>query len=184
MNEYIQRHQVELKEAIDFFQKDIASIRTGRANPALFDLVLVESYGGKVPLQQVGNIAVVDARCMTITPWDKNTLKEIEKGIVGADLGLNPVNEGDKIRLVVPQLTEENRKELVKKLSEKMETARIALRQIRDEIKEAIEAAFKDKAISEDDKFRFIKELDEEITKQNDALKSIKDKREEEIMTI
>src|SRR3989339_216544 len=81
MNQYIQKHKSNLDEVVAFFKKDIASIRTGRANPAMFDGVMVESYGTKAPLQQVGNIAVVDARCLTITPWDKNTLKEIEEEV-------------------------------------------------------------------------------------------------------
>ncbi|MBU0722473.1 ribosome recycling factor [Patescibacteria group bacterium] len=184
MNQYIQTKQADFIKAIDFFKKDISSIRTGRANPAMLDGIFVDAYGTKTALVGLASINVPEARSMIVTPWDKTITKDIEKAITTANLGINPVNEGDKIRLVVPQLTEENRKELVKKLSEKMEIARIALRQIRDEIKNIIEAAFKDKAMSEDDKFRFIKELDEEITKQNDVLKSIKDKKEEEIMTI
>ncbi|MDP2709002.1 MAG: ribosome recycling factor [bacterium] len=184
MNQYIQTKQADFIKAIDFFKKDISSIRTGRANPAMLDGIFVEAYGTKTALVGLASINVPEARCIVITPWDKSITKDIEKAITVADLGVNPVNEGDKIRLVVPQLTEENRKELVKKLNEKMETARIALRQIRDEIKNNIEEAFKSKAVSEDDKFRFIKELDEEINKQNDALKSIKEKKEAEVMTI
>ncbi|MBI4779206.1 ribosome recycling factor [Candidatus Falkowbacteria bacterium] len=184
MNQYIQIKQADFIKAIDFFKKDISSIRTGRANPAMLDGIYVDAYGAKTALVGLASISVPEARSIVITPWDKSIAKDIEKAVTAANLGINPVNEGDKIRLVVPQLTEENRKELVKKLSEKMETARIALRQIRDQIKESIEAAFKDKAISEDDKFRFIKELDEETAKQNDALKTIKDKKEEEVMTI
>jgi len=184
MNQYIQAKQADFTKAIDFFKKDISSIRTGRANPAMLDGIFVDAYGTKTALVGLASISVPEARSIVITPWDKTIAKDIEKAITAANLGLNPVNEGDKIRLVVPQLTEENRKELAKRLSEKMETARIALRQIRDEIKNVIEDAFKNKAISEDDKFRFIKELDEEITRQNDALKSIKEKKEEEIMTI
>ncbi|MFH1583117.1 MAG: ribosome recycling factor [Candidatus Falkowbacteria bacterium] len=184
MNQYIQTKQADFIKSINFFKKDISSIRTGRANPAMLDGIYVEAYGTKTALVGLASINVPEARSIVITPWDKSIAKDIEKAITAANLGINPVNEGDKIRLVVPQLTEENRKELVKRLNEKMETARIALRQIRDQIKEAIEAAFKDKVISEDDKFRFFKELDEEVTKQNDALRSIKDKKEEEIMTI
>jgi ribosome recycling factor len=184
MNQYIQAKQADFIKAIDFFKKDISSLRTGRANPAILDGIQVESYGVKTPLIGLASINVPEARSIVVTPWDKSIIKDIEKAIVVADLGINPLNEGNKIRLVVSQLTEENRKELVKKLSEKMETARIALRQIRDQIKESIEVAFENKAMSEDDKFRFIKELDEEITRQNDALKKIKDKKEEEIMTI
>lgn len=184
MNQYIQAKQGDFTKTIDFFKKDISGLRTGRANPAILDGIQVEAYGAKTALIGLASINVPEARSIVVTPWDKSIIKDIEKAIVAADLGINPLNEGDKIRLVVSQLTEENRKELVKKLNEKMETARIALRQIRDQIKESIEVAFKNKAMSEDDKFRFIKELDEEITRQNDALKKIKDKKEEEIMTI
>ncbi|MDO8592423.1 MAG: ribosome recycling factor [bacterium] len=184
MNQYIQAKQNDFSKIIDFFKKDIAGLRTGRANPGILDGILVEAYGAKTPLVGLASISVPEARSILVAPWDKTTAKDIEKAIVAANLGINPVNEGDKIRLVVPQLTEENRKELVKKLNEKMETARIALRQTRDEIKESIEEAFKSKNLSEDDKFRFIKELDEEISRQNDELKKTKDKKEEEIMTI
>lgn len=184
MNKYIQAKQVEFNKTIEFFKKDIASLRTGRANPGILDGVLVDAYGSKTPLVGVASISVPEARSIVIAPWDKSIIKDVERAIVAAELGLNPVNEGDKIRLVVPQLTEENRKELVKKLSEKMETGRISLRQTRDEIKAGIEAAFKNKEVSEDDKFRFIKELDEEIARQSDELKKIKEKKEEEIMTI
>ena len=184
MNKYIQAKQGDFSKMIDFFKKDIASLRTGRANPGVLDGILVEAYGAKTPLVGLASITVPEARSIVVSPWDKNITKEVEKAITAAALGLNPVNEGDKIRLVVPQLTEENRKELVKKLSEKMETGRISLRQTRDEIKEAIEAGFKNKEMSEDDKFRFIKELDEEVSRRNDELKKIKEKKEEEIMTI
>ena len=184
MNQYIQIKQNDLTKVIDFFKKDISSLRTGRANPAILDNILVEAYGAKTALVGLASISVPEARSIVVTPWDKSVAKDIEKAIVAADLGINPVNEGDKIRLSMPQLTEENRKELVKKLNEKMETARISLRQTRDEIKELIEAAFKSKAMSEDDKFRFFRELDEEIARRNDELKKIKDKKEEEIMTI
>ena len=180
----MQAKQHDLAKIIDFFKKDISSLRTGRANPGILDGVLVEAYGAKTPLAGLASISVPEARSIVITPWDKSIIKDVERAVVTADLGLNPVNEGDKIRLVVPQLNEENRKELVKKLNEKMENSRVALRQTRDEIKELIEVAFKNKATSEDDKFRFFKELDEEIARKNDELKKIKDKKEEEIMTI
>jgi len=184
MNQYIQQHEGELTQAIDFFKKEISSIRTGRANPAILDAVQVESYGTKVPLQQVGNISVIDAHCMTVAPWDKNILKEIEKGIIEADLGISPVNEGDKIRITIPQPTEEDRKNRVKKLNEKLEISRIQIRQIRDKIKEVIEKAEADKEIPEDDKFRFLKEMEETIKNSNDELQGIRDNKEKEIMTI
>jgi len=184
MNKYIQIKQDDFVKAIDFFKKDISNLRTGRANPAILDNIQVEAYGVKTPLTGLASINVPEARSLVITAWDKNITKDIEKAIISANLGLSVVNEGDKIRITIPQLTEENRRELVKKLNEKMETARISLRQTRDEIKELIETAFKDKEISEDDKFRFIKELDEATIKRNDEVKEIKDKKEEEVMTI
>lgn len=184
MNQYIQSKQGEFQGAIDFFKKDIANLRTGRANPAMLDGIMAEAYGVKTPLNGLANIAVADAKSMTISPWDKNILKDIEKAITAANLGIGVVNEGDKIRLTIPQITEENRKELVKKLNEKMEDVRIAVRKIRDEIKEDIEKAETEKIISEDDKFRFIKELDEEARNKNDEIKAIREKKEGEIMTI
>ena len=184
MNKYIQAKQGDFAKTIDFFKKDISGLRTGRANPSILDNIIVEAYGAKTALVGLASISVPEARSILVTPWDKSISKDVEKAIVAADIGINPVNEGAQIRLVVPQLTEENRKELVKKLNEKMETSRISLRQTRDEIKESIEEAFKNKELSEDDKFRFFKELDEEITRQNDELKRLKDRKEEEIMTI
>ncbi len=184
MNQYIQSKQEEFQKAIDFFQKEIANLRIGRANPNMLDGVLVEAYGVKTPLNGLASVTVTDARGMTVTPWDKNLLKDIEKAIVEARLGVGVVNEGEKIRISIPQMTEENRRDLVKKLNEKMESARIRIRQVRDEVKDDIERAEKDKEISEDDKFRFIGELDEEVRNRNNELKEIRDKKEEEIMTI
>lgn len=184
MNTYIQAHQAQFAQTIVFFEKDISALRTGRANPAILEGIEVEAYEAKMAINAVGNIAVADGRSLTITPWDKSLLKEIEKALVTADLGIGVVNEGDKLRLSVPQLTEENRKDLVKKLNVKLEEARIAIRQIRDEVKQAIEKAFEAKEISEDDKFRFIKELDEFVNEQNQTLKTVRDHKEKEIMTI
>ena len=169
---------------LDFFKKDISVLRTGRANPSVLDGILVEAYGAKTPLSGVGSINVSDARSMVVSPWDKSVLKDIEKAIVEAGLGFGVVNEGEKIRLTLPMMTEENRRDLVKKLNEKMEGARVNLRKVRDEIKADIENAEGDKEISEDDKFRFLKELDEEVKAKNDEVKNIRDKKEEDIMTI
>lgn len=184
MNQYIQAKKEEFDKAIQFFKKEIANLRTGRANPNILDGVQVEAYGTRTPLNGLAAVNIPDGQSIVISPWDKNVLKEVERAIISADLGVGVINESDKIRLTIPQMTEENRKELVKKLNGHMETVRISLRRNRDEIKEAIEQAEKDKEIPEDDKFRFIKELDEEINKRNDELKEIRDKKEKEIMTI
>lgn len=184
MNNYIQSRQEDMASAIDHFKKDLATLRTGRANPVIFDGVTVEAYGTHTPLNGLANISVADSRCLVITPWDKSVGKDIEKALVAANLGVGVINEGDKIRITIPAMNEENRKDLVKKTNEKMEKAKIALRQIRDEIKTEIEAAEDDKAIAEDDKFRFLKELEEEIAKATDVIKELRDKKEAEIMEI
>jgi len=184
MNQYLDAKQEEFEKIKEFFKKDLGSLRSGRANPAMLDGVMVEAYGTKSPLNTLVNINISDAASVVLSPWDRNILKDVEKAVVEADLGLGVVNEGDKIRITVPQLTEENRKELVKKLGGKLETARVEIRQLRDKIKAVIEAAFADKTIAEDDKFRYIKELDETVAKRNEELKEIKEKKEQEIMTI
>lgn len=184
MNQYIQTKKEDFTKAIEFFKKEISSLRTGRANPNMLEGVTVDVYGTKTPLNGVASINVPDGQSITIAPWDKNIIKEIEKAIVEADLGVGVVNEGEKIRVTVPKMTEENRKDLVKKLNEKMEVSRISIRQTRDDIKSDIEDAEKNKDITEDDKFRNIKELDEEVSNQNNTLKDIRDKKESEIMTI
>lgn len=184
MNTYLQNHSTQFTQAIAFFEKDIASLRTGRANPGILDGLEVEAYGSMMAINAVGNIAVSDGKSLTITPWDKTVLKDIEKAVTVADLGVGVVNEGDKIRLTVPSLTEENRKDLVKKLNTKLEEARIAVRQIRDEVKQTIEQAFDEKEMSEDDKFRYLKELDEAVAGYNENLKTIRDHKEKDIMTI
>ncbi|MDP3043277.1 MAG: ribosome recycling factor [bacterium] len=184
MNKYLQAKQEEFNKAVEFFKKEIAHLRTNRVNPNILDSVQVDAYGAKTPLNGLASITVPEARSMVIAPWDKNIIKEVEKAITAADLGLSVVNEGDKLRLIVPLLTEENRREIAKKLNKKLEDARISVRQTRDEIKNDIEQAEENKEINEDDKFRFIKELDEEVAENNDELKKTRDKKEEEIMTI
>lgn len=184
MNQFVNVKKDDFNKVIEFFHKELSSLRTGRANPGILEGIHVDVYGAKTPINGVASINVVDSQCITVAPWDKSVLKDIEKALVEADLGLGITNEGDKIRLKVPKMTEENRKDLVKKLNEKMESSRISIRKLRDEIKTDIEKAESVKEISEDDKFRFIKELDEEVSKRNGEIKDIRDKKEVEIMTI
>jgi ribosome recycling factor len=184
MNQYLQANQADFNKAIEFFKKEISHLRTGRANPNLLEGIFVEVYGAKTPLNGLANINVSDGHSIAVSPWDKKVIKDIERAIVEADLGVGVINEGDKVRITIPVMTEENRRELVKKLNEKMEECRISFRQVRDEIKTAIEKAEKDKVIAEDDRFRFIKELDETAAKKNDELKELRDKKEKEVMTI
>ncbi len=184
MNIYIQNKKENFDKILDFFKKDIINVKVGRANPSILDGILIEAYGVKNPVNTVANISIGDARSIILSPWDKNVSKSIEKAIIEANLGVGVMNEGDKIRITIPQMTQENRLESVKKLNEKQEKSKISARQLRDEIKTTIEDVFAKKEIGEDDKFRFIKELDEEIGKLNDEIKSIRDKKEAEIMEI
>ncbi|HAM88365.1 MAG: Ribosome recycling factor [Candidatus Falkowbacteria bacterium GW2011_GWC2_38_22] len=184
MNTYIENQKEDFNKTIEHFKKEISSLRTGRANPGILDNVQVSAYGVKTPLNGVASINVPDGHSITIAPWDRNVIKDIEKAIVEADLGVGVVNEGMQIRVNVPKMTEENRRDLVKKLNEKQEAARIAIRQIREDIKSEIEDAEKNKEIGEDEKFKYLKELDDEVARQNDGLKAIREKKEEEIMTI
>jgi len=184
MNQFLSSKHADFLGVLDFFKKDIATLRTGRANPAMLDGIQVGVYGVFTPLNGVANISVADSKSMTVSPWDKNVIKDVEKALIEANLGMGVVNEGDKIRLTIPAMTEENRKDLVKKINEKMEKSKISVRQLRDEVKTAIEKAEDDKEIAEDDKFRFIKELDEEVNKSNETIKELRDKKEKEIMEI
>ncbi len=184
MNSHLSAKQSEFTAIVDFFKKDISSLRTGRANAAMLESVKVEAYGTMNPISAIGNVSVPDARCLVVTPWDKSISKNIEKAMIEAGLGFGIVNEGDKVRLTIPPLTEDNRKELVKKLNERLEKARISLRQAREEVKNDIEAAEAAKEIAEDEKFRSIKELDEYTGARNDELKAIRDKKEQDIMEI
>ncbi|MGI6374019.1 MAG: ribosome recycling factor [Patescibacteria group bacterium] len=184
MNQYLQAKQGDFSKALEYFKREISSLRTGRANPAVLDAVQVEAYDTLNPLSAVGNISVADAKSIVIVPWDKAVAKNIEKAIIAADLGLGVINEGDRLRLTVPVLTEENRRALVKTLNERLERSRINLRQVRDEIKNDIERAEEAGEISEDERFKAIKELDEYSAKQNDELKEIRDRKEQDIMEI
>lgn len=184
MNQYLQAKEADFTRVAEFFKKEIGNIRTGRANTSILDNVRIEAYGAKNPLNAIANISVADGQSIIVAPWDKNLSKEIERGLLAADLGVSIVNEGSQLRLKMPPLTEENRHDLVKKLNEKYEKARIDLRQVRETVKDSIEKAFANKDIAEDDKFRFIKDLDEAIAKHNDSLKQVRDAKEKDIMTI
>jgi ribosome recycling factor len=184
MNQYIQEQEEDFEKIIDFFKKEITTLRTGRANPAILDSVNVDAYGTKTPLNGTASITVADAQSIVIMPWDKSIIKNIEKAIVEMNLGVGVVNEGMQIRITVPKMTEENRKDLVKKLNEKYEDSRIKFRKVRDEIKVSIEKAEKDKEISEDSRFAFIAELEKTIQEKNEELKGLRDKKEVEVMTI
>lgn len=184
MSEIIEKYQPEFSQAVSSLKDELATLRVGRANPLMVENILAEAYGAKTPLKQLASISVPEARTILIQPWDKSMGKEIEKAITLANIGISPVNEGSQIRLTIPPLTEESRKELTKSVGEKMEKTRIIIRQIRDKAREEIVKKERQKEITEDDKYDLQKKLDEVVREFNEQIKQTGEKKEKEIMTI
>ncbi|MFA6321874.1 MAG: ribosome recycling factor [Candidatus Buchananbacteria bacterium] len=180
----IEQSKPDFEKSIDVLKSELATLRIGRANPAMVEGIIVDAYGSKMPIKQMASIAVPEARTILIQPWDKTLSKEIEKAIIQANIGINPVNEGQQVRLTIPQLTEENRKDLVKSVKEKMEKARITIRQIRDKVRDSASKMEKEKEITEDDKFSIQKKLDEVSKEYTQKVDELGEKKENEIMTI
>jgi len=177
-------HKKDFEKTIEFLKQELTNIRTGRATPSLVENLMVDCYGTKTPLIQLASINVPDPKSIIIQPWDKNSLKDIEKAIQSSQLGLNPVNEGNVIRLPIPPLTEERRKELVKFVHQKIESGKIKIRQTREEIWKNLKNAEKEGKISEDDLFGQQKELQEIVDEYNEKIQEISEAKEKEIMTI
>jgi len=177
-------HKKDFEKTIEFLKQELTNIRTGRATPSLVENLMVDCYGTKTPLIQLASINVPDPKSIIIQPWDKNSLKDIEKAIQSSQLGFNPVNEGNVIRLPIPPLTEERRKELVKFVHQKIESGKIKIRQTREEIWKNLKNAEKEGKISEDDLFGQQKELQEIVDEYNEKIQEISEAKEKEIMTI
>ena len=148
-----------MNKALEAFKRDLAKVRTGRASLSLLDDVRVDYYGTPTPLNQVGTLAVPEPRLITVQPWEKNLIPEIEKAILKADLGLNPASDGQLIRLVFPPLTEERRKDMVKQVKRMGEDAKISIRNVRRDANDTLKKLEKDKEITEDDLKRGEKEV-------------------------
>jgi ribosome recycling factor len=174
----------ELEKAIEHFTVELGKIRTGRANPALVENLMVDYYGVKTPLKQIASINAPEAKLLVIQPWDKGALVYIESALRESDLGFNPNNDGQVIRLNIPALTEERRKELVKLLGQVAEEAKISVRNAREEAWKEIQDAEKDGKISEDDKFSGKDYLQKIVDEYNKKIEEIREKKEKEIMTI
>jgi ribosome recycling factor len=151
--------QDRMAKAIEALKRDLATVRTGRANPALVEHVRVDYYGTPTPLKQLASVSAPEARLLTIQPWDKGSLPAIEKAIQKSDLGLNPSSDGNVIRLAIPPLTEERRKELVKVVHKKIEEGRVEIRNIRRDAHEMLRDFKKEKEISEDQEFNAQEDL-------------------------
>lgn len=174
----------KMTKTISVLERDLGTLKAGRANPQALDRIFVDYYGSAMPINQLGNISSPEARLLVITPYDASMIKEIEKAIQKSDLGINPNNDGRVIRLVFPELTEERRKELVKIVRKKGEEAKVAIRSIRRDANDAIKKAKKDGELTEDDQ----KKQEDQAQKATDGFikdidKIIADK-EKEIMTV
>ena len=180
----MQQAEERMQKSIEALRRDFATIRTGKANPSLLDKVTVDYYGTPTPINQLANIAAPEARMLTVQPWDKSVVPSVEKAIMKSDLGLNPSSDGTVIRLVIPQLTQESRKELVKKVKKKAEEAKVAIRNVRRDANDELKAAEKNKEISEDEN----KNAQDDIQKLTDKyiaeLDKVLDNKEKEIMEV
>ncbi|MHA6822094.1 ribosome recycling factor [Ralstonia pseudosolanacearum] len=174
----------KMQKSIDAFKADLAKVRTGRAHAGLLDHVQVDYYGSMVPISQVANVGLSDARTISVQPWEKKMVSAVEKAIRDADLGLNPATMGEVIRVPMPALTEERRKELTKVVKSEGEDAKVAVRNVRRDANEQFKKLVKDKAISEDDERRGqdeVQKLTDRFVAEVDKLVAEKDK---EIMTV
>jgi len=183
-NKLLKESEERMKKAIETIRHEIATIRTGKATTSLLDAIRVEYYGNLVPLQQVASIGAPEARLLVIQPWERNVLPEIVKAIQRSDLGLNPVDDGAVIRLAIPTLTEERRRDLVKHLGKVIEDGRVRIRTIRRETNEDLKRLERDHKISEDDSKRAQAEVQKVTDRYAGLLDELFGKKQAEVMEV
>jgi ribosome recycling factor len=176
--------KVRMEKAVDDFRKELASVRTGRANAAILDHVRVDYHGTPMPVNQLGSVTIPDASMLVITPWDPGVVPLIDKAVRASDLGLNPTTDGKVVRIPIPSPTEERRKELVKHIHKALENHRTAVRNIRRDIKEAIDKLEKDKKISQDEQKRALDELEKFSHSETRKIEDLSSSKEKEVMEI
>jgi ribosome recycling factor len=180
----IKQAEEKMKKAVEVTREDLSMIRTGRASPKLLDRVEVDYYGTKTPLNQLAGISVPEARLIVVTPYDRNAMSAIEKAIQSSDIGITPNNDGSVIRLAVPPLTEERRKELIKVAKERAEEGRVAIRNIRRHSKDEMERLQKSGDVSEDDLNRVERDLQKLTDKFVEEVEELVAKKEEELLEV
>jgi len=176
--------KTRMEKAVEDFRKELATVRTGRANASLLDNVRVDFYGTPTPVNQLGTVTVPEATMLVISPWDPGVVAAIDKAIRASDLGLNPTNDGKVVRVPIPAPTEERRKELVKHIHRVLENHRTAVRNIRRDIKEAIDKLEKDKKISQDEQKRSLDELEKVSHAETRKIEDLSAAKEKEVMEI
>ena len=173
-----------MKKSISNLQREFAAIRTGRANVTMFDKINIDVYGTMMPLNQVATISIPEPRLVVIQPWDKGNLASIEKAILKSDLSLNPTNDGNLVRIQIPDLTEERRKEYVKMAKNKSEESKVAIRNIRRDGNELVKKAEKDKTVSEDEAKTSLDEIQKLTDKFIEEIQKFTDNKEKEILNL
>jgi ribosome recycling factor len=176
--------KTRMEKAVEDFRKELTTLRTGRANAALLDSIRVDYHGTPMPVNQLGALTVPEPSMIVISPWDPSAVPLIDKAIRVSDLGLNPTNDGKIVRVPIPSLTEERRKDMVKQLHKVLENHRTALRNVRRDLKEAIEKLEKDKKISEDEKKRGLEELEKVSHAETKKMEDLSAAKEKEILQI
>jgi ribosome recycling factor len=176
--------ETRMQQAIDVLTREFAAVRTGRANAALLDGVRVEAYGNMTPINQLASVSVPDPRTIMIQPWDASQLKEIEKGIVKSDIGITPSNDGKVIRLTMPTLTEERRKQLAKAVGKLAEDARVSVRNVRREANDKLKALAKEKKLSEDEERRAHDQIQKATDRFTARIEELTKKKEHEVLTV
>lgn len=174
----------KFEKTSEMYRSDLTQVRAGRANPHVLDKVRVDYYGTPSPINQVGNIAVQDGQCLVISPWDKSLLKEIEKAIQLSDIGINPTNDGNVIRLVFPVLTEERRKDIVKQVKKMSEDAKVAVRNIRRDYLDVFKKMNKNKEMTDDEYADYESRVEKLVNKAVEAIEKATGEKEKELMTV
>ena len=176
--------ETRMQQAIDVLTREFAGVRTGRANAALLDSVRVEAYGNMTPINQLASVSVPDPRTIVIQPWDASQIKEIEKGLVKSDIGITPSNDGKVIRLTMPTLTEERRKQLAKAVGKLAEDARVSVRNVRREANDKLKALAKETKISEDEERRGHDQIQKATDRFTARIEELTKKKEQEVLTV
>lgn len=184
LKDIIKEAEEKMNKSISVLKQDLSTMKAGRANPSILDRIEVDYYGTMTPLNQMANVSTPEPRILLIQPWDKSSMKSIEKAILISDLGLNPSNDGNTIRLVIPELTEETRKNIVKNVKKAGEESKVAVRSIRRDANDKVKALKKDNSITEDE----AKKAEEDIQKKTDSfikeIEKLVEVKEKEVMTV
>ena len=180
----LEEYKEKMEQVTEYLSKSYSEIRAGRANPTILNKIMVSYYGVLTPINQIAGISVPEARMILIQPWDQNVLKEVEKAINEANLGITPMNDGKVIRLVFPELTEERRLEITKEVKKKQEETKVAIRNIRRETNDALQKSEKEDNLSEDEVKRMEDNIQDLTDKHTKKIDEMADQKEKEVMTV